>query len=216
MRSWKGAPLDPTEFVSNAALVVGDTLISATTLTGSVITFELPDSVVITEPGAADTLTFAVDLAASGDETFRFVIADTADVVIRDVVTGDTMAVATIENAGYPLVTVVTHVLGATGETAFSNYPNPFAAGRQSTRVTFFLDAPSRVTLKLYTLWGAPVKTLIDGEKRPAGLHQDTEWTGYTGDGDVVNNGVYYLVLDVEPSGGGSTRTFKRKVGVVR
>jgi hypothetical protein len=216
LQNWKKAALDPTKFVSNAALHVGDTLISATSLNASVITFELPDSVVITEPGEADTLTFSVNLAASGSETFRFVIADTADVVVRDVVTGDTVAVATIGNVGYPLVTAVTHILGSGGETAFSNYPNPFAAGRQNTRITFFLDAPSRVTLKLYTLWGAPVKTLIDGETRPAGLHQDTVWSGRTGDGDVVNNGVYYLVLDIEQTGGGSTQTFRRKVGVVR
>jgi hypothetical protein len=107
-------------------------------------------------------------------------------------------------------------VLGSDGEQAFTNYPNPFAAGRDGTRVTFHLDMPSRVTLKLYTLWGAPVKTLIDNETRTAGIHQDTVWFGRNSDGDVVNNGVYYLVLDIVPSGGGATETYQRKVGVVR
>jgi hypothetical protein len=41
-------------------------------------------------------------------------------------------------------------------------------------------------------------------------------WTGLNGDGDVVNNGVYYLVLDLVPTGGGSSQSIKRKVGVVR
>ncbi len=121
-----------------------------------------------------------------------------------------------MNDTGYPLSTALTHLLGAEGGTAFTNYPNPFAAGRQTTRVTFFLDESSRVTLRLYTLWGAPVKTLINGETRSAGLHQNIEWSGRTGDGDVVNNGVYYLVLDVEPTSGGSAKTYKRKVGVVR
>jgi uncharacterized repeat protein (TIGR01451 family) len=217
MRSWKGAALDPTMFVSGATLMRGDSVLAAATIdaVGGIV-FAVPDSTVITGPGDADTLAVTVDLDVPGDETFRFVIADTADVDVRDAVTGGAIAAATIGNTGYPLLTALTHVLGAAQDAAFTNYPNPFAAGRQTTRITFYLDEPSRVTLKLYTLWGAPVKTLIDGETRQPGLHQDVDWTGLNGDGDVVNNGVYYLVLDIKPSGGGTSRSTKRKVGVIR
>jgi hypothetical protein len=214
-QSWQGGAIDPSTIVSGASLVFGDTAFAAS-IGASGIVFAIPDGEVVTEPGSADTLAFTVDLSAPGDLTFRFAIADTADVDVRDAVTGDNLSPRTIGDTGYPLLTGPAHTLGTADETAFTNYPNPFAAGRQNTRITFHLDEPSRVTLKLYTLWGAPVKTLLDGESLQAGLHQDALWWGRTGDGDVVNNGVYYLVLDITPAGGGSSKSFKRKVGVVR
>ncbi len=64
-------------------------------------------------------------------------------------------------------------------------------------------------------MWGAPVATLVENKTQDAGLHQDIRWDGRNGDGDVVANGVYYLVLDVREDGG-KTFTMKRKVGVVR
>jgi uncharacterized repeat protein (TIGR01451 family) len=217
MRGWKGATLDPTDFVSGATLMMGDSVLAAATVdpVGGIV-FAVPDSTVVTGPGGADTLAVWVDLDAPGEETFRFVISDTVDIDVRDAVTEGAIAAGTIDDTGYPLATALTHVLGASQTEAFTNYPNPFAAGRQTTRITFYLDEPSLVTLKLYTLWGAPVKTLIDGETRPPGLHQDVTWGGVNGDGDVVNNGVYYLVLDIQPSAGGTTRSTKRKVGVIR
>jgi uncharacterized repeat protein (TIGR01451 family) len=216
MQNFKRAALNPESYLSGASIFLGDSVIATATVGTSNITFDMPAGLIVTEPGSADTLGVTVDLAATGTETFRFVIADTTNVDVRDATTGGAIAAGTANNTGYPLITALTHLLGAGGSTAFTNYPNPFAAGRQATRVTFFLDESSRVTLRLYTLWGAPVKTLIDGETRSTGLHQDIEWAGRTGDGDVVNNGVYYLVLDVEPTSGGSAKTFKRKVGVVR
>jgi uncharacterized repeat protein (TIGR01451 family) len=216
MHNWKGAVLNPTRYLSGGTLALGDSVVSTATIDAGSIAFALFDGVVLTEPGTADSLVFLADLAASGDETFRFVIADTSGIDIRDAVTGGPIASRTIGDAGYPLATALTHVLGATGQTAFSNYPNPFAAGREATRITFYLDRTSRVTLKVYTLWGALVETLVDNETRSAGLHQDVEWFGRNGAGDVVNNGVYYLVLETEPTGSGSSTSLKRKVGVVR
>ena len=34
--------------------------------------------------------------------------------------------------AGFPLLTNTIHILGTSGESAFTNYPNPFAAGREA------------------------------------------------------------------------------------
>ena len=98
---------------------------------------------------------------------------------------------------------------------SFTNYPNPFAAGRDNTTVTFFLDSPSRVTLQVFTLWGKPVKTLLNSAPFQPGLHQTVKWDGKNGDGDVVNNGVYYMVLEVNETGGQNIEQ-KRKVGVIR
>jgi hypothetical protein len=54
------------------------------------------------------------------------------------------------------------------------NYPNPFSAngiiGSPSTRITFGLPQASPVTIKLYTINGQEVQTLVAGEY-PAGMH---------------------------------------------
>ena len=141
-------------------------------------------------------------------------MADTASIDVRDLVSGAALSAGTIGGAGFPLRTNLTHVLGSDVESAFTNYPNPFAAGRESTRITYYLKGTSRVTLKLFTLWGAPVITLIDNATMSPGLHQTTAWNGRNGEGDVVANGVYYLVLEI--NGGGGDRTLRRKVGVLR
>ena len=46
------------------------------------------------------------------------------------------------------------------------------------------------------------------------GLHQDIYWDGRNGVGEMVMNGVYYLVLETRINGG--ERRYKRKVSVVR
>jgi len=47
------------------------------------------------------------------------------------------------------------------------NYPNPFNA---STTISFTIEHPQFVTLKVYDLLGREVRTLVD-ENRQAGLH---------------------------------------------
>ena len=81
--------------------------------------------------------------------------------------------------------------------------------------MTYYLDQPSKVTLRLFTVWGAPVVTLLDAKPLDAGLYQSVLWDGRNGDGDTVNNGVYYLVLEVDGADGNRS-VLKRKVGVIR
>jgi hypothetical protein len=215
VRSWDGKTIAPAQIVGGAAIMRGDSTLAHAAIGPSAITLLLPDSAVITAPGTSDTLIITVDLNADGDHTFRFAVLDTSSIGIRDAVTDAATAAGTIGDTGYPLITNVAHLLGTDQGRAFTNYPNPFAAGRENTRITYYLDAAARVTLKLYTLWGAEVATLVDGQEKAAGLHQDIVWSGRNDGGDVVNNGVYYLVLEVD-SNGGDSKTFKRKVGVIR
>jgi hypothetical protein len=49
----------------------------------------------------------------------------------------------------------------------YQNFPNPF---NPSTKIGFSLPQASRVTIKVYTIDGAEVKTLVDAEY-PAGAH---------------------------------------------
>jgi len=210
--TWEGDLIAPASVAGGARLMRLDNLIATGAVGPSGIEFTMSPGAVSIPAAQFDTLTVLLDLVASSDgSTFRLVIRDTTDI---DIVDADTQASSDIAGT-FPLRTGATHVLTADLAASFTNYPNPFPAGRGTTRITFFLEEPSAVSLELYTLWGAKVKTLIDNAQLSPGLHQDRVWDGLNGSGDVVANGVYYLVLEVSPSGGGEHK-IKRKVGVVR
>jgi hypothetical protein len=105
------------------------------------------------------------------------------------------------------------HVSAPDLASSFSNYPNPFAAGRQTTRIPFYMAASGRVTVEVRTLNGERVVRLLDGAERGPGLHDDLTWDGRNGRGEVVRNGTYVLCIEVEGPGGGRAR---RKLAVVR
>lgn len=115
----------------------------------------------------------------------------------------------------FPLVTLAGTVSPASLAESYSNFPNPFAAGREATTFVFGLDAPARVALRVYTPRGELVRTLLAEEDRAAGLHQDVVWDGRNGKGDPVRNGVYVAEIVVREAGGG-TETLRRNVAVVR
>jgi flagellar hook assembly protein FlgD len=99
-------------------------------------------------------------------------------------------------------------------EASFSNYPNPFVAGAEKTTITFYLPVEGLASLRVFTVTGEPVRTILDGTQLKAGLHQEFSWDGMNGAGNAVLNGVYYLVLKVDS--GGREHTLKRKVALVR
>lgn len=65
------------------------------------------------------------------------------------------------------------------------NSPNPF---RSSTTIRYTLPSRSPVTLKLYNVLGAEVKTIVD-EIKPTGTHQ------ISFDASGLKNGVYYYSM---------------------
>lgn len=73
------------------------------------------------------------------------------------------------------------------------NYPNPF---NPSTTIPFQISQRSRVRLEIYSIYGAHVATLVDGE-REAGLY-NARWTA------GVPSGTYFSRLTVEPLEGNS------------
>lgn len=66
------------------------------------------------------------------------------------------------------------------------NHPNPF---NPTTKISFDLDHPGRVTLKIFNILGQEVMTLTDREF-PAGAHEIT-WDGVDNNGNPVASGIY-------------------------
>jgi hypothetical protein len=98
---------------------------------------------------------------------------------------------------------------------SYTNFPNPFAAGREATSFAYYLPADARVTLRIVTARGEPVATLLDGVQRGSGQQQTDAWDGRNGRGLVVLNGVYVAELTVQFEDGSAARCL-RKVAVLR
>jgi hypothetical protein len=78
------------------------------------------------------------------------------------------------------------------GKLTFANYPNPFD-GR--TTFAYTLPADGKVTLELYNIMGAKVKTLLN-EDQIAGDHT------LSFDGSALPNGVYLVTLQLRSESG--------------
>ncbi len=115
----------------------------------------------------------------------------------------------------FPLMTGVGSFSPRSLAASYSNFPNPFPAGRGETTLAYYLERPARVSLKLWTGRGELVCTLLDEALRPAGLQQEDRWDGSNGRGTLVQNGVYLAELRVHYEGGGEERLL-RKVAVLR
>ncbi|HXF59233.1 MAG TPA: hypothetical protein VN539_05375, partial [Candidatus Saccharimonadales bacterium] len=98
---------------------------------------------------------------------------------------------------------------------SYSNFPNPFPAGRGATAFAYYLRDAARVTLRILTPGGDGVATLVDDGARPAGMNQSDLWNGRNGKGSVVRNGVYIAELAVTYADGSRDQA-RRKVAVVR
>jgi flagellar hook assembly protein FlgD len=77
------------------------------------------------------------------------------------------------------------------------NYPNPFQAGAQVTRIAYFLEQPANVSIQIYALTGELVWEQRISSSEPGGQPgtKEAQWDGRNGSGNVVNNGVYVCVL---------------------
>lgn len=125
------------------------------------------------------------------------------------------IAVEAAAGSAFPFWTDYAAVVDGALSASYANFPNPFAAGREPTTFVYALERPSRVSLRIWTLRGELVRTLLDGDALGSGLRQSEQWDGRNGAGRLVANGVYVAELIVEPDGGPGERLL-RKVAVVR
>ncbi len=125
------------------------------------------------------------------------------------------IAVLAAPGASFPMWTETAGFTAADLASSWTNFPNPFAAGRGSTTFAFLMPTTGRATLRIWTPRGEPVVTLLESASLAAGLRQSDRWDGRNGRGAVVANGVYVAELDVTLDDGRHERVL-RKVAVVR
>lgn len=78
---------------------------------------------------------------------------------------------------------------------SMTNYPNPFTS---STTIKYTLPGEAKVTLRVYDISGAVVRTLVD-EMQFAG-DQSIDWDAKTNEGSELSSGSYLYELSVEPA----------------
>jgi hypothetical protein len=120
--------------------------------------------------------------------------------VVRD--TGSEQRLGATDAQGRPLDGQITSgplvVLSSNFEEYAHNYPNPFRAGTDQTRIAYFLETPASVNIRIYAMTGELVyeETIAAGDARAQAGPNESAWDGRNMNGEVVRNGVYVCVLN--------------------
>ncbi|MCX5800745.1 MAG: T9SS type A sorting domain-containing protein [Candidatus Eisenbacteria bacterium] len=155
-------------------------------------------------PGESDTLLVMVDVSQyPGGTGLVLELEGDAAFEVVDVASGQAIGVVSSDNETFPR----TFSAPSRWFTGVHNYPNPFRAGMESTRISYNLERDSKVTIRIYTLDGKPVfaKTFSEQESEGREGLREILWDGKNGSGDVVLNGVYICKLEAA----GVNATFK-------
>ena len=164
---------------------------------------------------ASDTALVSIDVAAAApDGELRINLAESDDVVFSIGSEGSPIAVVRDANgediAGFFYNTPLS-VMSASFEEYVHNYPNPFRAGSEVTKIAYFLTQDSSVSIKIYDYTGVLVWTKEipaggpGGSGEPGGTWWEADWDGRNGRGVVVRNGVYVCKV----TAGGKSAMFK-------
>ena len=180
---------------------------------GGRLVVTIRDTVAIGENETRELVLRIATVAAPDVKMFSLRVAGPSDVVCRDEATGGATGVVAGSGA-FPYGSGRAALLARDIEASFSNYPNPFVAGTEKTTITFYMPVEGLASLRVFTVTGEPVRTIVDRAQLKVGLHQEFSWDGRNGAGNAVLNGVYYLLLKVDS--GSKDYTLKRKVALVR
>lgn len=90
-------------------------------------------------------------------------------------------------------------------------YPNPF---NPSTTIVYGLPAQSKVTVKVYSVLGQEVRTLVNEVQGAS--YQRVSWDGRDASGRSVSSGMYFLRVVAEPVGGGPISVDTKKMMLMK
>lgn len=206
-----GNQLEPNQVISQLKLRCGTFTFTAK---GSIV--ELPPNRLRVTVGSQMIIEIMVDIldnVTAGH--FKLGLNSGMDILAFDTISGETVTVTAASNYLFPMDSDVINIFQPSLKETFTNYPNPFEAGRESTVITYYLEQDAVVTIKLYTIIGDLVINLLDNESKKKGMRQEDKWDGRNGDRDVVLNGVYLCHIKVRYANG-NTEEMVRKIAVIR
>ncbi len=160
-------------------------------------------------PRASRNAVVSISLDGNPSATEFSVGLRTGALVVRD--SGSNQRLGVTDSQLQPLNGVITSepliVLSSQFAEYVHNYPNPFRAGAQDTRITYIMQSTGNVSVRVFDLAGELVyeENIPAGDARTQAGPQETTWDGRNGKGDVVRNGVYVCVVNA----GGQTAKFR-------
>ena len=118
--------------------------------------------------------------------------------VVRDPGSPQKLGVTDAQGQALDLKSGPLVILSSNFEEYAHNYPNPFRAGSDETRIAYFMETPASVSIKIYAITGDLVheESIPSSDPRAQSGPQETTWDGRNDKGEVVRNGVYVCVLN--------------------
>ncbi|MDC1067603.1 hypothetical protein OAQ99_00435 [Candidatus Kapabacteria bacterium] len=75
--------------------------------------------------------------------------------------------------------------------------PNPFRPPREELEIVYFVGNDVNVTIRIFDQNNRLVATPVDNVPRRENIAYTDRWDGYTEKGDLANNGLYYIMLEL-------------------
>ena len=207
---------NPARYVSTVTLAAGGVAYSAAAGDENPIPLVAGHAFSI-EPGAADTALVSIDVARGAPAgQLRIDLARSDDVVFSIGADPDRSRIRVVWDASGGDIAgrfynTPLSVMSAVFEEYVHNYPNPFRAGSQSTKIAYFLTQNAQVRVRIFDftgvlVWAKEIPAGAPGGRgEPEGTWWEIEWDGRNGAGEVVRNGVYVCMLEA----GGRSAVFK-------
>jgi hypothetical protein len=202
-----GALLDASSYLQDARLELPDDTVAAD-LAGGRLRFGT-DSLRRIAPGTSEGISVSVRPKGGAEfSEFRFATRAALWTVVERSLNGAGLAVPVTDEVGDAL-DVESPLAFATGAGA-ANYPNPFRAGVEATRIVYTLAQDATVDIVLYSVDGREVWSRSFAAGSPGGSTgaNQVTWDGRNDKGFVVLDGVYLARL----KGGGLDVTLKLAV----
>jgi len=205
-----GMPLTASESISGMRVMYGSFVAgTAASLSGSLVYIELNGATI---PAYSEIpLIISVSLKGSGSKPFSLELALASHV--------RTLPVANVQpGAGDYFGNMSTNTVSVQPsdlEKSFHAFPNPFNPSSGKCRIEYYLAVEAEVTIKIFTLSGVPVKTIIEKALKSPGLHNEDGWDARNTGKEAVLSGVYMCVIQVKDSAGKKTK-LTGKIAVLR
>ncbi|HRU38966.1 MAG TPA: FlgD immunoglobulin-like domain containing protein, partial [Candidatus Goldiibacteriota bacterium] len=113
---------------------------------------------------------------------------------------GRRIYIAPAEGISFPMGSGTGFLSGSSAGISLSAYPSPFVRG-SSCRIAYYLSAPSKVTVRIFDLFGRLVRTAVNETEKPAGSRTEDAWDGNDAHGKPVISGVYIVSVTAEAGG---------------
>ena len=149
-------------------------------------------------PNGSIDATVLLDLDPSPRATELRVNVLGGGMIVRDPQSNQRLGVTNGQGQALDIKSGPLVILSSNFEEYAHNYPNPFSAGGEDTKIAYFLDAPANISIKIYSITGDLVheEDIPSGDPRAQAGPRETTWDGRNDKGEVVRNGVYVCVLN--------------------